>query len=289
MNREKKLNEVPLAILEVVLIFVLAFASGLVLPVASAADAGIVIDDVETYPGDTTYTSIKINNAENVGVVNLNLSYNPSVVMVIDVSGVDFDGTIRNLEHNETGFVKIGAFQMVSPGLNDRVIIANITLKAVGSTGQSSMLNIRVNEFKYATPEVNKINHTITNGTFRIISPEVTPTPTPAPSNGASDGGDGDGYVPGTPTPTPTSTEKTPAVSGEEKMEAVATPSPTVAPTFTPSASAPATPAQSPSSTIPPPATIEQNQTLMLVIGLIVVSIMAIIIYTAFKRRKNRF
>jgi len=286
MKCKKKVKEVPLAILEVVLIFVFAFAFAL--PVASAAEAEVVIGDAEAYQGDITSTLIKINNAENVGVIDLNLSYDQLVVRVINinVTGGDFDTTFSNLGHNDEDFVRIGAFQTENPGLNGTVTIANITLRAVGSYGHSSPLNISVKEFKDATPVGNAINHTITNGTFRIISPGVTPTPTPTPSNGARDGGDdgnGDGSDPTTPTPTltPTPTEKTPAVSGEEKVEVAATPSPTLAPTVTPSA----TPTQTPSSTILP-TTIEQNQILIIVL-LVVVSVMAIIIYTAFKRRKK--
>jgi len=73
---------------------------------------------------------------------------------------------IPNLEHNATGLVRIGAFQTYNPGLNGTVIIANITLKAVGSTGQSSTLNISVNEFKDATPHGNKIPYRVSNGTY---------------------------------------------------------------------------------------------------------------------------
>jgi hypothetical protein len=70
---------------------------------------------------------------------------------------------------------------------------------------------------------------------------------------------------PPAPTPSPTPTE-----------------TPTLAPTITPSP----TPVQTPSSTIPP-TTDDQKQTLMWVIGLMAVSIMGILIYTAFKLRKK--
>ena len=269
MNREKKMKEAPLAILGVgVLIFVFALA----LPGASAtSEAEVVIGDAEAYQGDITSTLIKINNAKNVGVIDLDISYDPLVVMVIDVTGSDFDTTIPNLDHNDTGSVRIGALQMESPGLDRTVItMANIKLKAVGNAGSTSPLNIIVTEFEDATPEGKHINYTTTNGTFTVKS-----------SNGGSGNGGGGGTTP-TPTPTPTSTEKPPAVSGEEKVEVAETPSPTLAPTFTPSA----TPTQTPSPTIPP-TTIEQKQTLMLVIGLVVVLIVAIIIYAVFKRRKK--
>ena len=105
------------------------------------------------------------------------------------------------------------------------------------------------------------------------IPAPVTPTSTPTPE-GVSGGGDGPFLF--TPLPTPTSTATpTPTV----------TVTPTLAPTFTPSASP--TPTQTPSSTTPPPTTNEQKRILMLVIGLMAVSIVGIIIYTAFKLRKK--
>jgi len=137
-------------------------------------EATISIGDATASPGDTTIVPLMIYDAINVGVVDVHLSYNPSVVMVIDVSSGDFDTTIQNLEHNDKGFVRIGAFQTENHGLNGSVTIANITLKAVGIAGQHSPLNVSVNEFKDAIPEGNDIPYVISNGTFTIIPPEIS-------------------------------------------------------------------------------------------------------------------
>ena len=107
--------------------------------------------------------------------------------------------------------------------------------------------------------------------TFTLVAEAI-------PSNGG-DGGDDDGGSDGgafLPTPSPTLTPTSTPIPTE---------TPTFAPTFTPSASL--TPTQTPSSTIPPPNTIEKKRILILIIGLMAVSIMGIIIYTAFKLRKK--
>jgi len=137
-------------------------------------EATISIGNATASPGDTTIVPLVIYDATNVGVVDVNLSYNPSVVMVIDVASGDFDTTIPNLEHNDTGFVRIGAFQTKNPGLNGTVTMANIKLKAVGNAGSTSPLNIIVTEFKDATPEGNDIPYVTSNGTFTIIPPEIS-------------------------------------------------------------------------------------------------------------------
>jgi len=202
-------TEAPLTILGI-LIFVFV----LVLSASGASEAEVVISDASACPTETTSIPIKINNAENIGVIDLYLYYDPSVVMVIAVAGGDFDIMIPNLEHNATGLVRIGAFQTVNPGLNKSIItIANITLEAVGNEGSISTLGIIVNEFKDATPEGKHIDYTITNGTFTIKPSAEQPTPTPTPSLGGG-GGEGGGYAPTTPTPT----EKPPVVGEVVKI-----------------------------------------------------------------------
>jgi hypothetical protein len=133
----------------------------------------ISIGDATASPGETSTVLTRIYNATNVGVVDVTLTYNQSVVMVIDVTGGDFDTTIPNLEHNDTGSVRIGAFQTENPGLNDTVTIANITLKAVGGPSSTSPLNISVTEFKDATSEGNDILHVVSNGTFTVNTPPI--------------------------------------------------------------------------------------------------------------------
>jgi hypothetical protein len=261
MHSGRKIKiEAPLAI-SGVSIFVLALLA-LVLPALAAPVAEVVISDASAYPMETTSLSIiTINNAENVGVVDLNLRYDPSVVMVINVTGVDFDVTIPNLEHKSNGSVRMGAYQTNNSGLNDTITIANVTLKAMGNPGGISPLNIIVNEFKYATPQGTTINYTITNGTFTIISPGVTPTPTPTPSNGGGDGGGGDGAFIPTPSPIPTSAS-------------TATPTPTETSTPAPSI----TPSSTTQTPTPTPVPVPRTPPLFLILIVIAVIVIAGII-----------
>ncbi len=233
-------------------------------------EATISIGNASTNTGCTTLVPITIDNAANLGSVDINLTYNSSVVIAVNVTGGDFDVTIPNLEHNRSGLVRIGAIQTEKSGLNGSVNLAWVKLKAVGNLGEISPLNISVNTLKDATNECNNISHTITNGTFTVtLSGE--PTSTPTPSNGGGDGGGGGGgYVPTTPTPKPT--EKLPA------MEEVAA-SPTLAPTFTPPT---ATPAQTPAPTIP------AAQVPVMRWFMILIAISVIIILTGYLLMKKR-
>jgi hypothetical protein len=264
MDCEKKMKA-PLALLGI-----LIFVFTLLQSVSAASVAEVVISDASAYQGDTTSAFIRINNAENAGVIDLNLYYNPSVVKVIDVTGSDFDTTIPNREHNDTGSVRIGAFQTENPGLNKSVItVEKITLKAVGNAGSTSPLNIGVTEFKDATPEGKHINYTITNGTFAVKS-----------SNGGS--GSGDSGSGGGSSPHTTPTEKP---SAAEKVEVAATPSPTLVPTTTPPSP---TPAQTPAPIIPaPPAHIPTIRLFIILIA-IVSALIVLIGYLLMGKKKPK-
>jgi len=132
-------------------------------------EATISIGNASTNTGYTTVVPIRIDNATNLGSVDINLTYNSSVVIAVNVTGGDFDVTIPNLEHNVSGLVRIGAFQTENPGLNGSVNLAWVKLKAVGNTGENSPLNISVNTLRDATPQCNLIPYQVSNGTFTIL------------------------------------------------------------------------------------------------------------------------
>ena len=132
-------------------------------------EATISIGNASTNTGYTTVVPIRIDNATNLGSVDINLTYNSSVVIAVNVTGGDFDVTIPNLEHNVSGLVRIGAFQTENPGLNGGVNLTWVKLKAVGNTGENSPLNISVNTLRDATPQCNLIPYQVSNGTFTIL------------------------------------------------------------------------------------------------------------------------
>ena len=242
-----------------------------VLP-ASTQGTIVRIANVEEEYGSSIIVPLMINNVTKLGGGGVNVTYDPSVIHVINVTTGDMSLDAQNI-NNISGWVYIIAHS--AHGKSDDVVFSNIDFKAVGNATEVSPLNITV--YKLVDTSYNHIQHTTTNGTFTILSsgaddtPPVTPTSTPTPE-GVSGGGDGPFLFTPSPTLTPTAT---PTV----------TETPTLAPTFTPSASP--TPTQTPSSTTPPPTTNEQKRILMLIIGLMAVSIVGIIIYTAFKLRKK--
>jgi len=117
----------------------------------------------------TASAPIEIKNATNIGSCDLTLFFDPSVVRVSNVSGGDFDFIFSNLENTTAGSIRIAAFQGPSAGLNDNVVVANVTFMVVGSVGSSTPLTLDVTTLKDASPACNPIPYTIENGKFTVF------------------------------------------------------------------------------------------------------------------------
>ncbi|MCK4459631.1 MAG: hypothetical protein KAU52_07920 [Methanosarcinales archaeon] len=109
---------------------------------------------------------ITIDNAANVGSVDITLAFNASIVNVTNVTGGNFDVTASNLEHVHDGCVRIGTFQTESNGLSRNITLAEVTFEPMGSAGEMCSLNLSVTTFKDATPECNEIPYVVRNGTY---------------------------------------------------------------------------------------------------------------------------
>jgi len=128
-------------------------------------------------PNENVTVPIMINNVTDVGVADITLTYNSSVVHVTTVDNSDFDVMIPVID-NTTGIVRIGTFQGLNPGLTGDVKLADVTLKAVGNIDESSVLGLSIIELK-TVPGV-EIPATVDNGTFAVE--EITPPSVTSPS-----------------------------------------------------------------------------------------------------------
>ena len=109
---------------------------------------------------------ITIDDAANVGSVDLTLTFNASIVNVTNVTGGDFDVTTSNLEHVHEGWVRIGAIQTGSPGMSHNITLAEVAFAPVGSAGEMCSLNLSVTTFKDATPACEAMPYIVMNGTY---------------------------------------------------------------------------------------------------------------------------
>ena len=148
----------------------LALAPLLVLP-AYATSTVVSIDDAFMEAGENAVTQIMINNVTNLGVADINLTFDSSVVHIVSVNSSDFD-FLWPVINNSAGTVRIGGMDY-GDGLNGNVKFAEITLKAVGEHGEISALNMSINELKEAGPIEITIPAAVDNGTAFINIPPI--------------------------------------------------------------------------------------------------------------------
>ena len=148
----------------------LALAPLLVLPTCAASTV-ISIDDAFMKAGENTVTQIMINNVSYLGVADITLTFNSSVVHIVSANNSDFDW-FWPVINNSAGTVRMGGMDF-GDGLYGDVKFAEVTLNAVGEHGELSALNLSINELKEAGPIEISIPAAVDNSTAFINIPPV--------------------------------------------------------------------------------------------------------------------
>ena len=149
----------------------------LLIAIQTCVATTVSIDDSTIAPGDTVTVPIRISDIENYGAGTIVIKYDPAVVHVTDVvKSSDSKIADTNID-NTAGLTRIGAWNL--NGVNGSIIFANVVLKAVGSSGDSSPLTITVDTLQDISYE--ELKRDLSNGTFTISassgSAAVTSTP----------------------------------------------------------------------------------------------------------------
>ncbi|RZN42786.1 MAG: PKD domain-containing protein [Methanophagales archaeon ANME-1-THS] len=168
MRRRMGMNK-RLVVVQVVALF-LALAPLLVLP-SHATSTVVSIADTFMVTGGTASTHIMIHNVSYLGVADITLTFDPSVVHIVSLTASDFD-LLLPVINNTAGTARLGGMDY-GDGLYGNVTVAEVTVKAVGDHGELSGLNLSINELKEAGPEEIAIPATVDNGTAFINLPPV--------------------------------------------------------------------------------------------------------------------
>jgi hypothetical protein len=144
----------------------------------------VIIGETSAMTGSNATLSIIITNITNVGTTDIILTFNQSIVHVVDASKSDFDFMDTEID-NANGRTRIGAFQTSSDGLSGNVRVANITFNAVGGGGDSTVLGLVINELKEESSQEIPIPASVQNGTFTVweTSPPIIINPLSDPSS----------------------------------------------------------------------------------------------------------
>jgi len=141
----------------------------LILPVSATATT-ISIADAFVEPGEDVVTALMITNVSNVGVANIHIAYNSSIVHVTAVNNSEF--SLYTVINNSIGVAKIGGVDY-DDGLSGDVKLADLTLNAVGNAYETSSLTISIKELKEAGATEISIPATVANGTVVLNLPPV--------------------------------------------------------------------------------------------------------------------
>ena len=113
--------------------------------ILSCSATTITIGDIFSETDATA--SIMINDVNDVATATVNVTYDPSVIVVTDAKKGNLSSFISNLEHANEGWVKVGAYQ-TGDGLSGNVKLAELTIAPRGSYGEGTNLNIDVEELQ---------------------------------------------------------------------------------------------------------------------------------------------
>jgi len=148
-------------------LIMLAVLCMVTLPATALENATIGIGDGSGY----VTIPIVITNSTNVGSMTMDLTYDPSIVIVANVVKGDMDATVLNLENVDDGWIRIVAYQGSNVAPGSTFTLAHVSFEPVGDAG-SCPLEISVAEFAELTPVGNAMSYIVENGVYTIAYDE---------------------------------------------------------------------------------------------------------------------
>jgi len=129
------------------------------------AGCGVVVDEYTVEVADTIPIPIRVEGGVDVGSLDLNITFDPTLLFAKSAQDGAFDSTVINLEA-DSGVVKVIAFQAANPGLNGNFVVAEIAFEALG-VGESTF-DLEITTLTDSSPQSNHLDHSISNGTVII-------------------------------------------------------------------------------------------------------------------------
>jgi hypothetical protein len=131
----------------------------------TATGCRIVVDEYVVDVANTIRIPIRVEGGVDVGSLDLNITFDPTLLSAKSAQDGAFDSTVINPEA-DSGVVKVIAFQTTNPGLNGDFTVAEIAFEALG-VGEST-LDLEIVTLTDSSPRSNHLDHSISNGTVTI-------------------------------------------------------------------------------------------------------------------------
>jgi len=135
-------------------------------PLAALADGTVVsIGDVSAHQGDEVIVDVEIVGVTDLGAADMWLRYDSSVVEVTSVADGELGTIIHNID-NPSGVTKLVWFS--ATGKTGDLVFASVTLRAVGSEGATSVLDLYVRELIDINGDA--VEHGVDDGFFMVTT-----------------------------------------------------------------------------------------------------------------------
>ena len=131
----------------------------------TSAGCRIAVGKYTVDVADTIPVPIRVEGGVDVGALDLNITFDPTLLSVKSTQNGAFDSTTINPEV-DSGVVKVVAYQAANTGINGSFTVAEITFEAL-KVGESP-LDIEIVTLTDSSPQTNYLAHSICNGTVTI-------------------------------------------------------------------------------------------------------------------------
>jgi hypothetical protein len=135
---------------------------------AASTSTTVSIASQTAASGSTVTVPIMANNITNVAAYTISLTYDSNVI-VVDNVGAGTLGEVTTSINNITGETQMSAFSTTPQSGN--IILANVSLRAVGTIGQTSPLTLSITIL--SDDNGNTIPATVDNGTFSVATSAI--------------------------------------------------------------------------------------------------------------------
>ena len=156
------------------LLFILVLVTLAQVCEVASATTTVKAGSISVNPGGTGNVPITVNDItaySGLGAYGLKVTFNPSVVEVLEVTGsASFSDSVTANIDNTAGRVTFNSFQPNIPGPTGSITIAYLKVKAAGSAGSSSVLIISYIDL--ADTNGNPISATPVHGSVTIKAPK---------------------------------------------------------------------------------------------------------------------
>ncbi len=145
---------------------------------AAQASPSISIESISAPQDSTIVNPLIISNAQNIGAVQLKITFDPKVIRINSASNSGFPNFIPNTDTSSLGYIAIGAFDISDKGVSGNIRLADIVIQVVGKEGASTQ--IKIEEFSAWDNKGAKISEfSVKDGSLNVIKKQEGAVQTP--------------------------------------------------------------------------------------------------------------